>query len=49
MILASVISSLYCFFGMMAAFYLDWPVGATIALISGISYVAALIYSGKKI
>lgn len=49
MILASIISSLYCFFGMMAAFYLDWPVGATIALISGISYVAALIYSGKKI
>lgn len=49
MIIASLISSLYCFFGMMAAFYLDWPVGATIALISGLSYVGALVYSGKRI
>ena len=48
MILAIVISSLFCFFGMLAAFYLDWPVGATIALIAGISYVGALIYSRKR-
>jgi len=48
MCLAIAISSLFCFFGMMIAFYLDWPVGATIALVAGLSYVGALIYSRKK-
>lgn len=48
MFLAVIISSLFCFFGMMAAFYLDWPVGATIALIAGVSYAGALIYSRKR-
>lgn len=47
--LAIVISSLFCFFGMMAAFYLDWPVGATISLVAGISYMGALVLCNKSL
>lgn len=46
MILAIVISSLFCFSGNAAAYYLDWPTGATIALIAGIAYV--LVLCGAK-
>lgn len=42
MILAIIISSIFCFTGNAAAYYLDWPTGATIALIAGISYVMSL-------
>jgi len=42
MILAIVISSLFCFSGNAVAYYLDWPTGATIALIAGFVYVLSL-------
>lgn len=42
MILAIVLSSAFCLSGNVAAYYLDWPTGATIALIAGIFYVASV-------
>ncbi len=42
------ISCLFCLSGNMAAYYLDWPTGATIALIAGISYAAALLFMKKN-
>lgn len=42
MVLAILISSLFCFSGNVMAYYLDWPTGATIALIAGIAYVLSL-------
>lgn len=44
--LAIAISASLCFFGMALAFHLDWPPGATIALLSGTAYVVAML---KKI
>lgn len=44
MILAIFISSIFCFSGNFAAYYLDWPTGATIALIAGIAYVLSLAF-----
>lgn len=43
MVLACVFSALFCFAGNWTAFELDWPLGATIALISGAAYVLALL------
>lgn len=43
MMLAIVISSLFCFSGNAVAYYLDWPTGATIALIAGVAYVCSLV------
>jgi zinc transport system permease protein len=50
MILAVLISSLFCFSGNAAAYYLDWPTGATIALIAGMIYVLSLtlVRNGKR-
>ncbi len=39
---AILMSSVFCFLGIGMAFYLDWPAGATIALVAGVAYVAAL-------
>jgi zinc transport system permease protein len=49
-VLAIMISSLFCFCGNAVAYYLDWPTGATIALIAGIIYVfsLALFRNGKR-
>jgi zinc transport system permease protein len=51
MVLAIIISSLFCLSGNAAAYYLDWPTGATIALIAGIVYVLSLTLSrnGKRL
>lgn len=43
MLIAVALSAVFCLIGMAISFYLDWPGGATIALIAGLSYVAALI------
>lgn len=43
MLLAICISSLFCLTGNITAYQLDWPTGATIALISGLLYVLSLI------
>lgn len=42
MALAILISCLFCFSGTALAYHLDWPGGATIALIAGLAYVATL-------
>lgn len=44
MMIAVVLSALFCFFGTAAAYYLDWPGGATIALLAGIVYVISLAF-----
>lgn len=38
MFLAIGLSALFCFIGMAIAYELDWPAGATIALVAGASY-----------
>lgn len=43
MVIAILISCFFCVFGMQAAYYLDWPGGATIALLAGFAYVLALL------
>jgi zinc transport system permease protein len=43
MLVACLLSALFCLLGNVAAFSLDWPIGATIALISGLAYVASLV------
>lgn len=48
MMLAIFLSSLFCFSGNVIAYYLDWPTGATIALLAGIVYVLSLTISHKK-
>lgn len=45
MFFAILISSAFCLTGNYAAYYLDWPTGATIALIAGIAYVLSLSLS----
>ncbi len=42
MILAIILSSAFCFSGNVTAYYLDWPTGATIALIAGLAYILSL-------
>lgn len=44
MLFAIAISSAFCISGNIAAYYLDWPTGATIALIAGIVYICSLMY-----
>jgi zinc transport system permease protein len=46
MLWAIVISSVLCFIGNATAYYLDWPPGATIALIAGVAYILSLSLSG---
>lgn len=43
MLIAVILSAIFCFMGTMVSFYLDWPGGATIALIAGIAYVFSLL------
>lgn len=45
--LAIAISCSLCFFGMALAFHLDWPPGATIALLSGTTYLMAMILGSR--
>jgi zinc transport system permease protein len=46
-LLAIIISCSLCFFGMGLAFHLDWPPGATIALLSGTAYVLSMIGTSR--
>ncbi len=48
MIGAIAISCVFCFIGNGVSYYLDWPTGATIALLAGICYVFCLGGLGKK-
>lgn len=48
MLLAILISSAFCLSGNAAAYYLDWPTGATIALIAGVAYIFSLACYDRK-
>jgi len=50
MVIAIFISALFCLLGNAIAYDMDWPTGATIALLAGLAYVAALIFvrNGKQ-
>ena len=43
MVWGIIISGVFCFSGNVVAYYLDWPTGATIALIAGAVYLLSLI------
>ncbi len=43
MLIAVVLSCIFCFIGTASAYYLDWPGGATIALVAGIAYILSLL------
>lgn len=43
MLVAVLLSCFFCMVGTAAAYYLDWPGGATIALVAGIIYVLSLL------
>lgn len=43
MVIAVALSMLFCFIGTGLSYHLDWPGGATIALIAGIAYVFSLL------
>ena len=45
--LSIVFSMAFCFIGMFLSFHLDWPAGATIALVAGITYVMCLLINKK--
>lgn len=47
MIIAVILSAIFCFLGTAAAFYLDWPGGATIALLAGAVYVLSLLFQKR--
>lgn len=47
MAIAVLLSALFCLIGTAAAYYLDWPGGATIALVAGIVYVLSLTLRGS--
>jgi zinc transport system permease protein len=48
MIIAIVLSCLFCFSGNAFAYCMDWPAGATIALIAGFAYVLSLFIRHQK-
>jgi len=50
MVIAVLLNSLFIVIGMEIAYHLDWPGGATIALLAGVTYLAflPLIYHGKQ-
>ena len=48
MLLSVFVSALFSLFGTFFAFHLDWPVGPTIALLAGVSYVLALACRQKQ-
>ncbi len=41
--IAVFLSALFCFSGTALAYYIDWPGGATIALLAGLAYVVSLL------
>lgn len=47
MALACLLSALFCLLGNAIAFELDWPIGATIALLSGVAYAFSLLMLRK--
>ena len=48
MVLSVVLSCIFCLCGTLLAFHADLPIGATIALITGICYVIAPLTRARK-
>jgi len=49
MLIAISLNGFFCFSGIAIAYHLDWPAGATIALMAGISYLLSVLFiPGKK-
>lgn len=49
MLIAVILSSIFVITGTAIAYHLDWPAGASIALVAGVSYVTALwLWIGKR-
>lgn len=48
MIAAVVLSAIFCVVGMNLAYALNWPGGATIALVAGVVYVASMLLPCRK-
>lgn len=42
MLIGVLLSCFFCFGGTALAYYVDWPGGATIALVAGLAYIASL-------
>ncbi|MDR3625062.1 MAG: metal ABC transporter permease [Chlamydiales bacterium] len=47
MVFAIIISAAFCIFGTMLSYNLDWPAGATIALVAGCAYLGCLFKAHK--
>ncbi len=48
MIVAVLLSALFFFFGTALAYHLNWPAGATIALLAGTTYLLAMLLLRKR-
>jgi zinc transport system permease protein len=48
MVTAVILNLLFCLGGTVASFYLNWPSGATIALLAGAAYLLALAFRRKR-
>lgn len=48
MIVAACLSAVFCFGGTAVAYEMDWPGGATIALIAGVAYLVSLLLGDFK-
>lgn len=42
MLIATLLSALFCVVGTAVSYHMDWPGGATIALVAGVAYVVSL-------
>ncbi len=45
--IAILLSASFCFFGTAIAYHLDWPAGATVALLAGASYLFSMLIFKK--
>jgi zinc transport system permease protein len=48
MLIATLLSALFCVLGTAVSYHLDWPGGATIALVAGLTYVISLFSSSAQ-
>ncbi|MBS0636736.1 MAG: metal ABC transporter permease [Verrucomicrobia bacterium] len=46
--ISMLLSMAFCFLGMFLSFHLDWPAGATIALVAGVTYALSLLGTFRK-
>jgi zinc transport system permease protein len=48
MLIAVILNIVFCLTGMQMAYTLDWPGGATIALLAGVAYIGGLLLSARR-